>query len=245
MSLTISTEGGGEDFAKLQPGIYEGTCFRIVDLGTREKEFKGQVSKKKEIRLDFEITKAVDPDNNEIVMQDDRPFGVSKTYTASLYEAANLRKDLENWRDKTFTEEELAGFDVGVLVGMTARIGVGHTAPNPERGFAGGNAKILKLSRPDGGVQKVATVNPQVTFDLSVYCDEFNGNSNDATKAMCDIFDALPDFVQKDIENSFEYLAAVEDGASDEPQKASEPGLADLAKPDEDASDDISDRIPF
>ena len=37
MSLTISTEGGGEDFAKLQPGIYEGTCFRIVDLGTREK----------------------------------------------------------------------------------------------------------------------------------------------------------------------------------------------------------------
>ena len=45
MSLTISTEGGGEDFAKLQPGIYEGTCFRIVDLGTREKEFKGQVSK--------------------------------------------------------------------------------------------------------------------------------------------------------------------------------------------------------
>ena len=188
MSLTISTEGGGEDFAKLQPGIYEGTCFRIVDLGTREKEFKGQVSKKKEIRLDFEITKAVDPDNNEIVMQDDRPFGVSKTYTASLYEAANLRKDLENWRDKTFTEEELAGFDVGVLVGMTARIGVGHTAPNPERGFAGGNAKILKLSRPDGGVQKVASVNPQVTFDLSVYCDEFNGNSNDATKAMCDNF---------------------------------------------------------
>ena len=59
------------------------------------------------------------------------------------------------------------------------------------------------------------------------------------------IFDALPEFVQKDIENSFEYLAAVEDGASDEPQKTSEPGLADLAKPDEDADDDISSKIPF
>ena len=61
MSLTVNASGGGEDFPKLQPGKYEGTCFRIVDLGTSEQEYKGQVSKKKRIRLDFEITKAVDP----------------------------------------------------------------------------------------------------------------------------------------------------------------------------------------
>ena len=248
MSLTISTEGGGEDFAKLQPGIYQGTCFRIVDLGTREKEYKGEKSKKKEIRLEFEITKAMDPEDNEILMQDERPFGVSKTYTASLFEAANLRKDLENWRGKAFTEEELAGFDVGVLVGMTARIEIGHTAADPARGFPGGNAKILKLTRPDGGVQKVATVNPQVTFDLEDYCNEFNGNMNEKSKAMCDIFEELPVYIQNEIKNSFEYLAAnpdEENSDKDEPQKASEPGLADLAKPDEDAGDDISDRIPF
>jgi hypothetical protein len=242
MSLTVKSSGGGEDFPKLQPGKYEGTCFRIVDLGTREKEFKGEVSKKKEIRLDFEITKAVDPADNEIIMQDERPFGVSKTYTASLFEAANLRKDLENWRDKTFTQEELDGFDVGKLVGMTARIEVGHTAPDPVRGFPGGNAKILKLSRPDGGVQKVATVNPQVTFDLEDYCDEFNGNMSDKSKAMVDIFDQLPPYLQSEIEKSFEYQAAVEDGEKTE-TAAPEPGLADLAKPDEDK--DIEDQIPF
>ena len=147
MSLTVNASGGGEDFPKLQPGKYEGTCFRIVDLGTSEQEYKGQVSKKKRIRLDFEITKAVDPADNEIKMQDERPFGVGKTYTASLFEAATLRKDLENWRDKTFTDEELEGFDVGVLIGMTARIEIGHTAPSDYG--PGGNPKILKLSRPD------------------------------------------------------------------------------------------------
>tara|TARA_R100000664_G_C2748326_1_gene135783 strand:- start:1234 stop:1956 length:723 start_codon:yes stop_codon:yes gene_type:complete len=240
MSLTVNASGGGEDFPKLQPGKYEGTCFRIVDLGTSEQEYKGQVSKKKRIRLDFEITKAVDPADNEIVMQDERPFGVGKTYTASLFEAATLRKDLENWRDKTFTEEELEGFDVGVLVGMTARIEVGHTAPSDYG--PGGNAKILKLSRPDGGVQKVATVNPQTTFDIEDYCDEFNGNMGEKSKAMVDIYDQLPTYLQMEIEKSFEYQAAVEDGEKVE-TKPAEPGLADLAKPDEDKDDEPN--IPF
>ena len=245
MSLTVKSSGGGEDFPKLQPGKYEGTCFRIVDLGTREKEFKGEVNKKKEIRLDFEITKAVDPADNEITMQDGRSFGVSKTYTASLFEAANLRKDLENWRDKTFTQEELDGFDVSKLVGMTARIEIGHTAADPARGFAGGNPKILKLSRPDGGVQKVATENPQVIFDLDDYCDEFNGNMNDKSKAMVDIFDELPKGIQYEILNVFEYQAANPEGeeGQEEETAAPEPGLADLAKPDEDK--DIEDQIPF
>tara|TARA_R100000234_G_scaffold119397_1_gene102208 strand:- start:1160 stop:1888 length:729 start_codon:yes stop_codon:yes gene_type:complete len=242
MSLTVKSSGGGEDFPKLQPGKYEGTCFRIVDLGTREKEFKGEKFKKKELRLEFEITKAVDPADNEITMEDERPFGVSKTYTASLFEAANLRKDLENWRDKTFTQEELDGFDVSKLIGMTARIEIGHTASDPARGFAGGNAKILKLSRPDGGVQKVATVNPQVIFDLDDYCDEFNGNMGEKSKAMVDVFDQLPVFIQNEIVKSFEYQAAVEEGEKTE-TSTPEPGLADLAKPDEDK--DIEDQIPF
>lgn len=238
MSLTVNASGGGEDFPKLQPGKYEGTCFRIVDLGTSEQEYKGQTSKKKRIRLDFEITEAVDPNTNEIIMQDGRPFGVGKTYTASLFEAATLRKDLENWRDKTFTDEELEGFDVGKLIGMTARIEIGQTAPS-EFG-PGGNPKILKLSRPEGGVQKVPTVNPISAFDMEVYCDEFNGNMSDKTKAMVDVFDQLPTYLQMEIENSFEYKAAVEDGQKVQP-KTAEPGLADLAKPD----DKEEPNIPF
>ncbi len=45
MSLTIS-EGGSTDFPKLEKGIYQGTCFRIVDLGTSDQTYGKEVSKK-------------------------------------------------------------------------------------------------------------------------------------------------------------------------------------------------------
>ena len=53
MSLTLKT--GDNDFEKLAVGIYHSTCFRMVDLGTQDTEYNGEKSKKKQIRLDFEI----------------------------------------------------------------------------------------------------------------------------------------------------------------------------------------------
>ena len=103
MSLTISGEGGGGDLPNLQPGIYQGTCYSIVDMGTTDQEYKGRTSKKTRVHLCFEITHALDPENHPITMEDGRPFGVFKTYTASLFESAALRKDLERWRGKSFT----------------------------------------------------------------------------------------------------------------------------------------------
>ena len=91
-------------------------------------------------------------------------------------------------------------------------------------------------------MQKVATVNPQTTFDIEDYCDEFNGNMGEKSKAMVDIYDQLPTYLQMEIEKSFEYQAAVEDGEKVE-TKPAEPGLADLAKPDEDKDDEPN--IPF
>ena len=218
MSLTISSDGSGDSLPKLQKGIYLGTCFRIVDLGTTDQEYKGVKSKKTRVHITFEITKALDPETNVCTMQDERPFAVSRTYTASLFEAAALRKDLESWRGKSFTEEELGGFDISKLLGCTARIEVGHTAPTE---FSeGGNPKIMNLQRPDGGIQIVDTVNEKQSFDLDVYCDEFRGKSSADSKAMCDIFDALPPWQQTDIESSYEYKAA--NGNSDEPSMSDE-----------------------
>jgi len=44
-------------------------------------------------------------------------FVVTNTYTASLNEKANLRRDLESWRGRPFTAEELQGFDLEKVVG--------------------------------------------------------------------------------------------------------------------------------
>jgi hypothetical protein len=232
MSLTISGEGSGGDFPKLEPGIYHGTCFSIVDLGTTDQEYKGVVSKKTRVHLGFEITEAVDPSTNIVMMEDGRPFGAFKTYTASLFEAATLRKDLESWRGKSFTEEELAGFDISNLIGCTAKIEVGLTKKSD---FGdGGNPKILALREPKEGVQKVETHNDTLIFDLDVYCDEFRGKSSDETKAMCDVFESLNDWHQRDIEASYELIAAKE--------QFEETPVEDLVENTDDFKDD---NIPF
>jgi hypothetical protein len=49
---------------------------------------------------------------------------VSKFYTLSLGDKANLRKDLENWRGKAFSAEELDGFDVQALIGANCMLNI-------------------------------------------------------------------------------------------------------------------------
>jgi len=59
-------------------------------------------------------------------MEDGRPFLVTQIYTLSLHEKANLRKDLESWRGRPFSEEELKGFDLERLIGVPALVNVIH-----------------------------------------------------------------------------------------------------------------------
>ena len=66
MSLTITDKGGNDDFPKLEKGTYEGTLYSIVDLGTKEYKFGNDEPKKQhKVSLAFEVTRAVDPDNNQ------------------------------------------------------------------------------------------------------------------------------------------------------------------------------------
>ena len=63
-------------------------------------------------------------------MEDGRPFLLTQIYTLSLHEKSNLRKDLESWRGKTFTEEELKGFDLERLINVPALVNVIHVKSN-------------------------------------------------------------------------------------------------------------------
>ena len=96
------------------------------------------------------------------------------------------------------------GFDIDKLLGKTANIEVGETK--------NGNPKIIGLFKPDGGVQSVPTINETQKFDLDIYCKEWTGETCDESKAMCDVFADFPPWLQEDIEDSFEYKAAVKKG---------------------------------
>jgi hypothetical protein len=55
-------------------------------------------------------------------MEDGRRFIVTKQYSLSLHEKATLHKDLKTWRGKSFTFDELAGFDVEKILGAPCQL---------------------------------------------------------------------------------------------------------------------------
>jgi hypothetical protein len=125
-------------------------------------------------------------------MSDGKPFSIMKQYTLSLNEKSALFRDLCSWRKKKFTDEELKGFDLTNILGCTCEIEVELTS--------GGNPKVTAVYYPEGGVQKIATVNEQLAFDVDEYAND--------NKQMCDLFLELPEWVQNKVDESFEVVAA-------------------------------------
>lgn len=151
MSLTVS-QGNQQEFEVTPEGTYIARCFKVIDLGTQTVEWMGEKKFQKKVLVSWEL---LDP---EAKMKDGRPFAVTKRYTASLHEKAQLRKDLQNWRGKRFTEEELEGFSLKNILGTYCQIQVVHTESNGNT-YANVDAIMSTREKPEG-------VNPLVHFDI-------------------------------------------------------------------------------
>lgn len=152
MSLTV-TQGNQQEFEITPEGTYIARCFKVIDLGTQTVEWMGEKKFQQKVLVSWEL---LDPATK---MKDDRPFAVTKKYTASLHEKAQLRKDLQNWRGKRFTDEELAGFDLKSILGAYCQIQVVHAESNGNT-YANVDAIMSTREKPTG-------VNPLVHFDIT------------------------------------------------------------------------------
>lgn len=151
MSLTVKANAGG-DFEMTPEGTYVARCIKVIDLGTQTTTGQFGTKQQKKIMIQWELL------DDEVKMQDGRPFAVSQFYTASLHEKAQLRKDLEAWRGKKFTDQELEGFDLSAVLGTYCMLQVVHTADGQ---YANVNAIMsYKGSKPDG-------INELVMFDIN------------------------------------------------------------------------------
>jgi hypothetical protein len=101
------------DFKPAPEGLHQAACVDVVDLGLKDTPW-GQ---KPKIRLWWQI---------EARDEDGKRFAVAKDYTASLSTKANLTRDLESWRGRPFTEQELEGFDVESCLGANCQVQVAH-----------------------------------------------------------------------------------------------------------------------
>ena len=68
--------------------------------------------------------------SSSCTLADGKPFLISRRYSLSLHEKSSLRRDLESWRGRAFTQEELRGFDLEVLIGVGCLVSVVHEQRN-------------------------------------------------------------------------------------------------------------------
>ena len=124
MSGIIATEGGTKTERELVPmDLHRAVCVNVVDLGSHLNTVYNKV--KRRVRLTFELADLRDDFEVDGEMKN-LPRLMGKEYNLSLWETADLRKDLQSWRKKQFTKEELQGFNIAALVGVPCMLNVEH-----------------------------------------------------------------------------------------------------------------------
>ena len=158
MSATAKDSGGG-DFKKVPPGTHAAVCNMVINLGEQPTSYQGQdTGLKTQVYIRWETPhERVEYEIDGV--QKEGPLSIGKTYTLSLSEKASLRKDLEGWRGKAFTQEELAGFDVDKILGKCCQIIVTHKEAN-------GNtyANVTGVAGWPKGVDKASAENELVSY---------------------------------------------------------------------------------
>ena len=112
-----ASAGSSGDFKPAPAGLSQAVCVDVVDMGLLKVTFGGLEKEQHKVRLVWQL---------EDMMSDGKPFLIQKRYTLSLHEKANLRKDLESWRGRAFTPEELIKFDVETIIGANAQLNIQH-----------------------------------------------------------------------------------------------------------------------
>ncbi len=177
----IAKDKGTADFAPAPAGTHIGVCTQIIDLGTQTTPFLDKDGTQKiahQCFVSFEL-----PNEKQ---EDGQPYSVGKFYTVSLHEKANLRHDLEAWRGRPFTDEELAGFNLKNILGRACMVNVSHKK-KADNSVSAVIAGIVALPK---GTAVPKPTGPLVVFDIDAWDQA--------------VFDSLGEYWQKAIGRSLE-----------------------------------------
>lgn len=121
MGLIVKATGEQREFAQAPTGSHVGRCFRLIDLGTQRSEYLGKPKVRSQVFISWELpTELMDTEEGE------KPFVVSRFMTKSLGEKSNMLPFLEAWRGRTFTKQELDGFNLEKVLGAPGLVTVIH-----------------------------------------------------------------------------------------------------------------------
>ena len=220
MSFIVEDTGGS--FTPVPAGMHLARCYRIIDLGTQKTEFEGNVDFKRKLKIVWEIH-GEDDEGKPIVTSKNEPMIITKDYTMSWGDKATLRKDLQSWRGKPFTEDEQKRFDLKSVLDKWCMVNVAH---KPKKNGQGVYANIVSV-----------TPVPQAL--KAVIPDGFNkvGMFTMASPDM-EMFETFSDYLKKTIMESPEWKSMMKADAELEAKGIKKPSAGS-------GVDDMDDDIPF
>jgi hypothetical protein len=173
----MSRHASGSDFKQPPTGTHIARCIRLVDLGTQHSEYMGEPTSNPQVLVTWEL-----PGEQ---MEDGKPFTISKFYNIYLSSKATLRKDLEGWRGRSFTAEELKKFDLQNVLGKPCMLNAVE------------NDKQKTIVASVSGLPKGITCPPAINALSAFWLDEWDEQK----------YSALPEGLQKLIAKSDEFKA--------------------------------------
>lgn len=184
--MSIIAKNSGTPRELIPAGTHLARCYQMIEIGTVKENIMGQDKILTKVRVGWEL-----PEERRVFSADkgEQPFVISKEYTLSMNEKANLRKDLESWRGKGFTEKDAEGFDITKLLGVPCMLNIIHREAkngNTYDNIAGIMPVPKSMKCPD---------QENKTFVLSY--DKFDYGA----------FDSLPDFIKDKMKTSLEFAA--------------------------------------
>lgn len=171
-------------------GSHVARCYQLIDLGTHNKDYNGEKKKAHEVLIGWELC-------HEHLSEGKfagQPFHVKKTMTLSMHEKSGLRGMLKSWRGRDFNETELQGFDLRNILNAYCMLSLVES----EKGYI----NVGTVMNMPKGMEKPKAFNEPVYLSLA-----------DFDQA---IFNNLPAWIKKKIEESEEYKELSKVGKADD-----------------------------
>lgn len=203
--MSLISKSKGESVPPIEAGTYQAVCTGIIDIGLQRSEKFEKTYPKVMIMWSF-------PTETVKIKDEELPRVISKEYTNSLGDKSNLTKDLQAWRGKNFTIEELNGFNLLNVLKVPCLIQVIHKEKNgnsyPEI------ASIMALPKTME-VADTSKLKQEIVFDFD-------------TKETWESYKDVPTWIQNKIKGATNYESSglknyVEQYENDKQDKSTQP----------------------
>jgi len=186
-SESAKASSGGGGYSPVPAGTHQAVCYSVIDLGTQEYEYQGEHKKAHKVMMTFEI-----PEERIDIDGESKPRVISKEYTASFHEKANLRKDIGSWFSGKFPDGDLGNLLKNHIIGKVCLISV---IMRESKSSGKEYANLASISPLPKGMKEVKGELPVVYFEMGAKWD----------KATQEVFSDITPWIQDKIKNSPEY----------------------------------------